>query len=118
MYASAHLLIAVWSLFTSMTTVIYPDVMMAGYNENRFVAIYFVIYMILVYFFFQNVILGYICNIYNNRRDMKDAELEIARENYCRKAFYILTSGDEEYVTRQQLMGVFLILNQECDEIG
>jgi hypothetical protein len=101
-----------------MTTVIYPDVMMAGYNENRFVALFFVIYMILVFFFFQNVILGYVCNIYNNRRDVKEAELEKAREDYCRKAFDVLTSGDVAYVTRQQLMGVFLILNQECDEIG
>eukprot|EP00557_Chaetoceros_sp_GSL56_P008415 CAMPEP_0176506338 /NCGR_PEP_ID=MMETSP0200_2-20121128/16977_1 /TAXON_ID=947934 /ORGANISM="Chaetoceros sp., Strain GSL56" /LENGTH=835 /DNA_ID=CAMNT_0017905957 /DNA_START=250 /DNA_END=2757 /DNA_ORIENTATION=+ len=114
----SNLIEALWSLFTSMTTVIYPDVMMAGYNENRFVALFFVIYMILVFFFFQNVILGYICNIYKNRHDAKDAELEKAREDYCRKAFDVLTSGDVEYVTRQQLMGVFMILNQECDEIG
>lgn len=101
-----------------MTTVIYPDVMMAGYNQNRFVALYFVSYMIFVFFFFQNVILGYICNIYNSRHDIKDSELEKAREDYCREAFNILTAGDVGYVTRRQLMGIFFILNQEFDDIG
>jgi len=54
-----------------MTTVVYPDVMMAGYNENRYTAIYFVSFMILTFFFFQNVILGSICNIYNSSNAVK-----------------------------------------------
>jgi len=107
----------VWSLFTSMTTVIYPDVMMAGYNDNRFVALYFVSFMMLTFFFFQNVILGLIVNIYNNSHEAKGVETDQAREDLCEKAFGLLTGGDVDYVTRQQLMAVFLILNDDCDEI-
>ena len=110
--------LAVWTLFTSMTTVIYPDVMMAGYNDNRFVALYFISYMILTFFFFQNIILGQICDVYNDTRSAKDTELIKARDDLCRKAFDLLTSDSEvDYVTKQQLMGLFLILNEDCEEI-
>jgi hypothetical protein len=109
--------IAVWSLFTSMTTVIYPDVMMAGYNDNRYTALYFVSFMILTFFFFQNVILGSITSIYNLRNDLRDGELDQVREDLCRKAYDLLTGGVVDYVSRQQMMGIFLILNNECDEI-
>ncbi len=91
--------------------------MMAGYNENRFVALYFISYMCLTFFFFQNVILGSICNIYNTRQESKEKELIEIREGLCRKAFELLSGGDVDVVTRQQLMSVFLIMNDECDEI-
>lgn len=108
---------AVWTLFTTMTTVIYPDVMMAGYNDNRFVPIYFVSYMCLTFFFFQNVILGTIANGYNTNNDAKKDKIDKAREQLCRNAFEHLTSGEVDHVTREQLMGIFLILNNECDDI-
>lgn len=101
-----------------MTTVIYPDVMMAGYNENRYTALYFVSFMILTFFFFQNVILGSICNIYNNSREVCDSEVDQARTDLCLRAFHLLTGGDIDYVSRQQMMGIFLILNDDCDEIA
>jgi hypothetical protein len=100
-----------------MTTVIYPDVMMAGYNDNRYTALYFVSFMILTFFFFQNVILGSITSIYNLRNDLRDGELDQVREDLCRKAYDLLTGGVVDYVSRQQMMGIFLILNNECDEI-
>ena len=108
---------AVWTLFTTMTTVIYPDVMMAGYNDNRFVPIYFVSYMCLTFFFFQNVILGTIANGYNTNNDAKKDKVDKAREQLCRNAFEHLTRGEVDHVTREQLMGIFLILNNECDDI-
>jgi len=39
------------------------------------------------------------------------------REDLCRKAYGLLTGGDVDYVSRQQMMGIFLILNDDCDEV-
>jgi hypothetical protein len=100
-----------------MTTVIYPDVMMAGYNENRYVALYFITYMVLTFFFIQNVILASVCNVYNSNHEAMESEVEEVRDELCRKAFKLLTGEDLTNVSRQQLMGVFLILNEDCDEI-
>jgi len=108
----------VWTLFTSMTTVIYPDVMMAGYNDNRFVAIYFITYMMLTFFFFQNVILGIITNEYTSSHELREDELETSRMQYIKQAFNLLTNDMEtDAVTRDQLMAIFLILNTDCYEI-
>jgi len=108
----------IWSLWTSMTTVIYPDVMMAGYNENRFVALFFVTFMIFTFFFILNVMLAIVVNGYNTETEEEEKENDLARTNYMQLAFDILTdaSGDDS-VTQEQLMAIFLVLNEECDEI-
>lgn len=92
--------------------------MMAGYNDNRFVAIYFVTYMMLTFFFFQNVILGIITNQYTSSHEVREDELETSRLQYIKQAFNLLTNNMEtDAVTREQLMSIFLILNTDCYEI-
>ena len=109
---------AIWTLWTSMTTVIYPDVMMAGYNENRFVALFFVSFMMITFFFLLNVMLGVVCDGYNNNSDARQAEIEEARSSYITTAFELLTmNNNTNEVTESQMMAVFVILNEDCDEI-
>ncbi len=91
--------------------------MMAGYNDNRFVALYFVSYMLLTFFFFQGVILGVIVDRYNSSREMRADELEKAKAGYIKKAFDLLTTPELKVVTHKQLMAIFLILNDDFDEI-
>ncbi len=109
----------IWTLWTSMTTVIYPDVMMAGYNENRFVALYFVTFMMFTFFFLLNVILAIVANGYNSSNEKREAEINETRENYLTFAFDLITKRTGlDYVTQDQVMGIFLVLNEECDEIA
>lgn len=108
----------IWTLWTSMTTVIYPDVMMAGYNENRFVALYFITFMMFTFFFLLNVILAIVANGYNSSNDARESEINDTRANYLMRAFDLMTKrSGVDYVTQDQLMAIFLVLNEECDEI-
>ena len=101
-----------------MTTVIYPDVMMAGYNENRWVALYFITFMTFTFFFLLNVMLGVVVDGYNSSHEARIRETELTRTNYLVTAFEMITKKSGlSYVTYDQLMTVFLILNEECDEI-
>ena len=109
---------SIWTLWTSMTTVIYPNVMMAGYNKNRFVPLYFVSFMMITFFFLFNVILGVVVTGYNASDGKIEKEMELSRTKYLKKAFDLITKRDNtEYVTREQLLEIFMILNKECDEI-
>ena len=101
-----------------MTTVIYPDVMMAGYNENRFVALYFITFMMFTFFFLLNVILAIVANGYNSSNDARENDINETRTNYTKTAFDLITKRTGlDYVSRDQVMAIFLVLNEECDEI-
>lgn len=106
-----------WTLFTSMTSVIYPDVMMPAYNENRFVALYFVSWMSLTYFFLLNVILAVVVNAYTENTKSRDDQFDETRKAYIHKAFQIIDKENLGYINQDQLMSIFLILNEECEEI-
>ena len=97
--------------------VIYPDVMMPGYNRNRFVSFYFISYMIITFFFFQNVILGLICNVHNVYSNENEKLVELAQRSFLGQAYDTLTHGSDNFVSYEQLMSVFTILNEECDDI-
>lgn len=101
-----------------MTTVIYPDVMMAGYNENRFVPLFFISFMMFTFFFLLNVMLGVVVSGYNSSHEAIENDIELNRSNYMIRAFdYLTKRSGADHVTYDQLMAVFLILNEECDEI-
>ena len=103
----------IWTLWTSMTTVIYPDVMMAGYNENRYVPLYFITFMMFTFFFLLNVILAIVANGYNSSTEEKENEIELTRTNYMIRAFDLITrKSGNNYVTYDQLTAIFLILNE------
>ena len=73
--------------------------------------------MVLTFFFFQNLVLGTITSVYEENRGEKTSELDLAREDLCKRAFRELAADELGYVTRQQMMAIFYILNSDCDEI-
>ena len=91
--------------------------MMAGYNQNRFVSFYFVTYMIITFFFFQNVILGLICNVHNEYSNKNEKLLELVQRSILGEAYDILTDQNMSSVSYEQMMAVFAILNNECDDV-
>ena len=77
--------------------------MMPAYNENRFVALYFVSWMSLTYFFLLNVILAVIVNAYTENTKSRDDQFDETRKAYIHKAFQII---DKEN------LGKYLFQNQ------
>lgn len=92
-----------WTLYICLTTANYPDVMMPGYNENRWVAVYFVSFMIITFFFFMNVILAAVVNEYDtNVRERRDRNTDFAL-NSLRKAYQLLTQEEAEQRTEEKV---------------
>jgi two pore calcium channel protein, plant len=128
-----NLIEGVWTLWICVTTANYPDVMMPGYNENRWVALYFVTFMIISFFFLMNVILASVVNEYDT------AVVEHRREHADRstanlkKAYRLLTlqeqgaklsddctrsikSSATEGIDRKTVMDLFSMLNDDFPE--
>jgi hypothetical protein len=73
--------------------------------------------MIITFFFFQNVILGLICNVHNAYSNENEKVVELAQRSILAEAYDTLTNQSESFVSFEQLMSVFSILNDECDDV-
>lgn len=117
---------ALWTLWTSITTANYPDVMMPGYNHNRWVALYFVSFMILTFFFLTNVILAMVVNEYDSALDKHRIEHASQANRNLRQAYRLLSamyrenntslSPDKDMIDRRTVMDLFTILNLDFPE--
>lgn len=69
---------------------------MPGYNENRWVAIYFISFMTITFFFLMNVILAAVVNEYDtNVQERRERNTDFAI-NSLKKAYQLLTQEEEE----------------------
>jgi Ion transport protein len=93
-----------WTLWICVTTANYPDVMMPGYNQNRFVALYFVSFMILSFFFLMNVILATVCNEYDTSVVEHRVESAKTSSENLRMAFSLLMRQEKESINSDSLM--------------
>lgn len=112
----SNLIESLWTLWICVTTANYPDVMMPAYNQNRFVAIYFVIFMIFTFFFFANLIQASVVNTYDDvmtkrrkdRRKVEDAKLT--------EAFQLMDKAKTGDIDRETVLTLFRILNKDFPE--
>ena len=91
--------------------------MMAAYNDNRVSGLFFVSYMMVTYFFLFNIILAIVVNTYEHNTNAREEEIELTRIQCLKTAFEKLDTDGVGYVTKKQMMAVFLYLNEECEEI-
>ena len=106
-----------WTMWICVTTANYPDVMMLGYNESRLTALYFVSFMAITFFFMMNLFLATVVNGYNDEVEARKIRLnDVTREN-LRLAFRLLDSEKKGWIEKEVIMSVFLVLNNDCDEI-
>ena len=69
---------------------------MPGYNENRWVAVYFVSFMTITFFFFMNVVLAAVVNEYDtNVKERRERNTDFALD-CLKKAYQLLTQEEEE----------------------
>eukprot|EP00970_Alexandrium_tamarense_P010420 scaffold2107_cov192-Alexandrium_tamarense.AAC.47 len=107
----------IWTLWICVTTANYPDVMMPSYNEHRFVALYWISFMVISFFYLMNLILAVSVNSY----DESIAERRVYREELSKrlltKAFRLLDHDGTNSISRDSIMNVMIILNQDIPEI-
>eukprot|EP00521_Asterionellopsis_glacialis_P014788 CAMPEP_0195301872 /NCGR_PEP_ID=MMETSP0707-20130614/30087_1 /TAXON_ID=33640 /ORGANISM="Asterionellopsis glacialis, Strain CCMP134" /LENGTH=536 /DNA_ID=CAMNT_0040364959 /DNA_START=53 /DNA_END=1666 /DNA_ORIENTATION=- len=114
----SDLLEGIWTLWICVTTANYPDVMMSGYNENRLVALYFVSFMIITFFFMMNVILASVVNTYDNLHNANEMEREVKSQANLKKAFdnLRLFPGDKT-IDRETIMALLIVLNEDFPQL-
>lgn len=107
---------SLWTLWICITTANYPDVMMPSYNQNRFAGIYFVVFMIVSFFFFSNLILASIVNSYDDEMKQRKDNRKSYEEAKLTEAFQIMAKGDKSTIDRATIMTLFRILNKDFPE--
>ncbi len=109
---------AMWTLWICVTTANYPDVMMPIYNSNRFVAFYFVSFMMITYFFVMNIILGLVVNSYKEENDMLNTAMADISDAYLKEAFNLLLIGNNGSLDRDFIEVVIQELSKQFPDLG
>lgn len=113
-----NLIEAIWTLFICITTANYPDVMMPSYNESRFVpALYFVSFMSISFFYLMNLILAIAVDSYDESMAERKHSRQKLANDLLTQAFNLLDHKNEAEISRESVMAVMLILNQDIPEI-
>lgn len=120
-----NLIEAMWTLWICITTANYPDVMMAGYNENRFVALYFISFMIISFFFLMNVILASVVDEYDTAQQKQNQDYDEQATRNLKKAYKLLCESEGEVhgtrdfdlIERSTFMSLFGVLNLDFPEL-
>ena len=107
---------SIWTLWICATTANYPDVMMSAYNQNRIAAVYFVVYMIVTFFFFMNLILASIVNAYDDNMNARRKSRKEAEKAKLSEAFELMDKEKAGAVNRETVMTLFKILNKDFPE--
>jgi two pore calcium channel protein, plant len=114
-----NLVEALWTLWICVTTANYPDVMLPGYNQNRWVALYFVSFMALSFFFLINLVLAQVINQYDSAvENHRKRYVENSRQNLA-QAFELLRQSSDckgDRIDRSTVMDLFSILNLDFPE--
>jgi len=113
----SNLVESMWTLWICVTTANYPDVMMAAYNNNRFVNLFFVSFMIVEFYGFMNVILAVVVNFYSRVNDEYEHERQLLTDNKLERAFRILDKNGAGQIGRETVMELFPLLNEDCPDI-
>lgn len=107
----------VWTLYIMITTANYPDVMMPSYNVNRLSAIYFVSFMIVSFFYLMNLVLAAVVNAYDDNIERRKKARKGLSYDLLTKAFQEMDPNDTGRVSRDAIMALFVILNEDYPEI-
>lgn len=90
--------------------------MMPAYNRNRWVALYFVSFMAIAFFFLMNLILAVIVNQYNENATERSKKRRQYSKDCLKKAFKLLDLHGKGWIDRDTVMALFFILNEDFPE--
>lgn len=89
---------------------------MPSFNGNRFSALYFVIFMIITFFFFMNVILASVVNTYDDAMDDRKENRKAKEHAQLSEAFDLMDMDKCGIIDRDTIMTLFRILNKDFPE--
>ena len=107
---------SLWTLWICVTTANYPDVMMPAYNKSRIVGLYFVIFMIITFFFFANLISASVVNTYNDVMVNRQKGRKSVEDTKLAEAFQLMDAEEKGSIDRDTVMTLFQILNKDFPE--
>lgn len=92
---------SVWDLYVLVTTANNPDVMMPAYDESKWFALFFVVYLIICLYVFMSIVLAAIYNNYRQNLKNEIKEAVFGKRKKLREAFEILkiTRDGKEIIT-------------------
>jgi hypothetical protein len=91
-----------------VTTANYPDVMMPSYNQHRFIALYFVSYMLVSFFYLMNLLLAVACNSYDDSITARTKYRKDLSKELLTKAFELLDHEKKGSISRSTIMNVMV----------
>ena len=91
--------------------------MMPAYNENRGAALYFISFMVLSFFYMMNLILAVAVNAYEESHEIHESTLSKLERESLSEAYTLLDYSGENEVSKDSIMQVMTILNQDIPEI-
>jgi Ca2+-binding EF-hand superfamily protein len=86
---------------------------MPAYNENRWVALYFVSFMTISFFFLMNLILAIIVEQYDKAVMERKEDRKKDSQDCLTKAYHLLDPQGSGSIGRDKLMALFVILNED-----
>lgn len=89
---------------------------MPAYNENRWVALYFVSFMVISFFFLMNLILAVIVQEYERVDNRLKEKQESQTDEHLAKAFKLLDPEGKGTIDSETVMALFYILNEDFPE--
>ena len=89
---------------------------MTAFNNNRWVAVYFISFMLVSFFFFMNVVLAGVVNVYNTAMKQRYEERLLLSYKNLKEAFMLMDPNGNGVIDRETIMALFLILNEDFPE--
>ena len=89
---------------------------MPAYNRNRWVALYFVSFMAIAFFFLMNLILAVIVNQYNEAATVRTNKRRDLSKDCLTKSFQLLDPHKQGWIDHDTAMELFRILNEDFPE--
>eukprot|EP00808_Paulinella_micropora_P021164 g68226.t1 len=115
-YASFATVSDAWiSLYTLTTTANFPDVMLPAYNAKPWSALYFVMFLTISFFIFNNLILG---TVYNNYKTQCAKSLHrgiLKSSEALRMAFSVLDEDQDGLLRWQMDLELFTLAIQQLN---
>ena len=84
----------------------YPDVMMPSYNVNRAVALYFISFMVLSFFYLMNLVLAIAMDAYDKSIDERKCSRQELADRLLGEAFSLLDLDGDGLIPRESIMHV------------
>ncbi|KAJ3433776.1 two pore channel [Anaeramoeba flamelloides] len=91
---------SMWNIMVLFSTANFPDIMMPAYTENRWISLFFVIFLVTQLYLFANLVLGAIYDVYRKAMSESVKHQKIREWKAVLSAFKTIDSENRGCITR------------------